>query len=167
MEKAKRGLFFVPGLVCLLLGCVFLLVHRYSKIKHEASENSLTGRTWAKLEDIGERIKRDYENRMRKVYYGVYEYNTADGQHISSASEFDYSNQEAIPGADGKMVNVRYNLNNPTEFALEEEQAVLASVWPKLRKTGIWLLVLGILLIASAAAGMLGFFDQLIEKLMS
>lgn len=162
-----KGLFFVPGLVCLFLGCVFLLVHRYSKNKHEASEKRLTGRTWAKLTDIGERIKRDYENRTRTVYYGVYEYDTADGQHISSASEFDYGNRKVIPGAEGRMVNVRYNPNNPTEFALEEERAILDSVWPKLRKIGMGLLVLGILLMAAVAAGILGFFDQLIEKLVS
>ncbi len=119
------------------------------------------------LAGSGEKIKRDHDNRSHTVYFGIYEYDTADGQHISSASEFCYYDPRAIPGAQDKMVKLRYNPNHPSEFALEEEQAVSISVWPAFRKTGILLTVIGVLLSAAAAAALLGFFDPLIDSLMS
>jgi hypothetical protein len=95
------------------------------------------------------------------VYYGVYEYDTVDGQHISSASGFGYGNPKAIPGTQGNMVKIRYNPNTPTEFVLLEEQAVSGTVLPSFRKVGIILSVLGILLTAAAVAAILGLFDSL------
>ena len=156
-----RALFFIPGVVCLFIGVVFLLVFRYRSIAEEKSERSMIAQGWAKLVDTGSRLEYDYNNRARTVYYGVYEYNTADGQYISSASDFGYGNPKDIPGVQGNMVKVRYNPNNPTEFVLLEEQAVSRTVLPTLRKIGIILSVLGILFSAAAIAAISGLFDSL------
>ena len=156
-----RALYFVPGLACLFIGVMFLLVYRRSNIADEASERSMNAQGWAKLADTGSRLEYNYENRSRTVYYGVYEYDTADGQHISSASDFGYGNPKDIPGTQGNMVKIRYNAKNPTEFALLEEQAVSKTVLPSFRKVGIILSVLGILLTATAVAAILGLFDSL------
>lgn len=160
-------LYLVPGLVCLFLGVVFLLLFRSSRLKQEASDRSITAQAWGRLVDTGERIERNYENQAHTVYFGVYEYETADGQHLSSASAFGYYDPKVVPGADGKMVKIRYNPNRPTEFVLPEEEAISKSVWPKLRKIGIGLTVLGVLLAAVAAAAIFGFFDPLFDSLMS
>ena len=161
-----RALFFIPGVACLFIGVVFLLVFRYRSIADEKSERSMIAQGWAKLVDTGSRLEYDYNNRARTVYYGVYEYDTADGQHISSASDFGYGNPKGIPGAQGNMVKVRYNPNNPTEFVLLEEQAVSKTVLPVLRKVGIILLVIGVLLTAAAIAAILGLFDSLLYGLI-
>lgn len=155
-----RALYFIPGLACLFIGVMFLLVYRRSIIADEASERSMNAQGWAKLADTGSRLEYNYENRSRTVYYGVYEYDTADGQHISSASDFGYGNPKDIPGTQGNMVKIRYNAKNPTEFALLEEQAVSRSVRPVLKRIGIWMTILGILLTATAVAAILGLFDE-------
>ena len=64
------------------------------------------------------------------------------------------------------MVKLRYNPGNPSEFTLAEEKAVTVSVWPKFRKVGILLTVIGVLLTLAAAAAMLGAFDSLFAGLM-
>ena len=161
-----RALFFIPGVACLFIGVVFLLVFRYRTIADEKSERSMIAQGWAKLVDTGSRLEYDYNNRARTVYYGVYEYDTADGQHISSASDFGYGNPKGIPGAQGNMVKVRYNPNNPTEFVLSEEQAVSKTVLPVFRKVGIILSVIGVLLTAAAIAAILGLFDSLLYGLI-
>ena len=161
-----RALFFIPGVVCLFIGVVFLLVFRYRSIAEEKSERSMIAQGWAKLVDTGSRLKYDYNNRSRTVNYGVYEYNTADGQYISSASDFGYGNPNDIPGAQGNMVKVRYNPNSPTEFVLLEEQAVSKTVLLSFRKIGIILSVLGILFSAAAIATILGLFDSLLYGLI-
>ena len=161
-----RALFFIPGLACLFIGVMFLLVYRHSSIADEASERSKVAQGWAKLADTGSRLEYNYENRSRTVYYGVYEYDTVDGQHISSASDFGYGNPKDIPGTQGNMVKIRYDPNNPTEFVLLEEQAVSRTVLPTLRKIGIILSVLGILLTAAAIAAISGLFDSLLNGLI-
>ena len=69
-----RALYLIPGLVCLFLGAVFLLVFRSSRIRQETEEHSLTAQTWGRLAGTGNRINRNYENRARTVYFGIYEY---------------------------------------------------------------------------------------------
>ena len=160
-----RALFLIPGLTCLLLGVVFLLVYRNGRARQEACDRSQTGEAWGRLTGTGERTEWDIDNRSRTVHYGIYEYDTADGQHISSASNFGYYSPEAVPGAQGKMVKLRYNPGNPSEFTLAEEKAVTVSVWPKFRKVGILLTVIGVLLTLAAAAAMLGAFDALFAGL--
>lgn len=161
-----RALFFIPGVACLFIGVIFLLVFRLRSIEDERSERSMIAQGWAKLVDTGSRLEYDYDNRSRTVYYGVYEYDTVDGQHISSASDFGYGNQKDIPGTQGNMVKIRYNPNNPTEFVLLEEQAVSRTVLPSFRKIGIILSVLGILFSAAAIAAILGLFDSLLYGLI-
>ena len=147
-----RFLFLIPGLVCLFLGAVFLLIFRMSRSKQETEEQRFTGRAWARLVDTGSKIERDPKERAHTVYFGIYEYDTADGQHVTSASEFCYGNEQGIPGTQGNMVQICYDPRKPADFALLEEQAVARSVWPTFRKTGIGLLILGLLLILAAAA---------------
>lgn len=156
-----RALFFIPGLVCLFLGGIFFVVYKRCTIADAESERSMIAQGWAKLVDTVSRLEYDCKNRSRTVYYGVYEYDTVDGQHISSASGFGYGNPKAIPGTQGNMVKIRYNPNTPTEFVLLEEQAVSGTVLPSFRKVGIILSVLGILLTAAAVAAILGLFDSL------
>ena len=161
-----KALFFIPGVVCLFIGLVFVLVFRYRTNADEKAERSMIAQGWAKLVDTGSRLEYDYHNRARTVYFGIYEYDAADGQHISSASDFGYGNPNDIPGAQGNMVKVRYNPNSPTEFVLLEEQAVSKTVLPVLRKVGIILLVIGVLLTAAAIAAILGLFDSLLYGLI-
>ena len=155
------ALFFIPGFGCLFIGVVFLLVFRLRSIEDERSARSMIAQGWAKLVDTGSRLEYDCKNRSRTVYYGVYEYDTVDGQHISSASGFGYGNPKAIPGTQGNMVKIRYNPLSPAEFVLLEAQAVSKTVLPSFRKVGIILSVLGILLMAAAVAAILGLFDAL------
>ena len=162
-----RALYLIPGLVCLFLGAVFLLVFRSSRVRQEVSERSMTAQAWAKLAGTGSRPEYDYENRSHIVHYGIYEYDTADGQHISSASDFGYYDPKDIPGTRGNMVKVRYNPREPAEFALSEEQAVAKTIWPKFKKTGILLTFLGIVLTAAGVAAILGLFDSLPDSLLS
>lgn len=161
-----RALYLIPGLVCLFLGTVFLLVFRTSRIRQETEEHSLTAQTWGRLAGTGNRINRNYENRARTVYFGIYEYDTADGQHISSAAGFCYSRPEDIPGTKGNMVKILYNPQKPVEFVLPEEQAVARTVWPIFRKIGIGLTALGVLLTVVAIAAMIGLFDPLFAGLL-
>ena len=161
-----RALFFISGVGCFFIGVVFVLVFRYRTIADEKAERSMIAQGWAKLVDTDSRSEYDYNNRARTVYFGVYEYDTADGQHISSASDFAYGNPKDIPGTQGNMVKVRYNPNSPTEFVLLEEQAVSKTVLPAFRKVGIFMLILGILLTAAAIAAALGLFDSLLDSLI-
>ena len=153
-----RALYLIPGLVCLCLGGVFLLLYRHMCIRQEASDRSLTAQAWAKLVETGSRIEYNYDNRRETVYYG---------QHISSASDFGYLSPKDVPGTRGDMVKVFYNPNNPSEFALSEEQAVSKTIWPKFKKTGILLTVIGVLLTVAAIVVLLGFFDSILDSLMS
>ena len=122
------ALLFIPGGVCLFLGVVFLLISRYGSTRAEESEHRMTAQGWAKLVDTGTRTEYNYENRARTVHFGVYEYDTTDGQHISSASSFGYGNPKDVPGTGGNMVQVCYNPNDPNEFALLKEQAVSKTI---------------------------------------
>ena len=161
-----RAFYLIPGFVCLFIGGIFLLICRWSRIKQETADVNLTGRTWARLTGTGERMEWDYNNRSHIVYYGVYEYDTADGQHISSASEFNYHDLKSIPGAQGRMVSIRYDPENPAAFDLEEEQDITRSALPKYRKIGIRMMILGGLLAIAAVAAMLGAFDKLIAGIL-
>ena len=159
------GLFFIPGAVCLLLGIIFLLVFRTLRIKEEKSDRSLKGEAWARLTDTKEKLEEDLDDKVRRVYFGIYEYDAADGQHISSTSDATYYDRKDIPGAQGNMIKIRYNPNDPAEFAIPEEQTASKSIWMKFRKIGIELIVLGVLLLTAATAGILGLFDPLISRL--
>ncbi len=161
-----NALYFIPGLVCLFLGGIFFLVYRRCIIADDESEHRLIAQGWAKLTDTGSRLEYNYENRSRTVYFGVYEYDTADGQHISSASDFGYGNPKDIPGTQGNMVKIRYNPKSPAEFVLTEEQALSKTVWPKFKEVGIRLTIIGLFLMAAAAALLLGFFDPILDSLM-
>ena len=154
-----RFLFLISGLTCLFLGGVFLLVSRSSRIRYETTEQRFTGRAWARLAGTDSRTERDIKNRAHTVYFGIYEYDTADGQHVSSASEFGYHDEQCIPGTHGNMVKVCYDPRKPTDFALPEEQAVALSVWPIFKRIGIGLTILGVLLSLAAATVILGFFN--------
>ena len=161
-----RALYLIPGMVCLFLGGIFLLVFRSSRIKQQTIDRDVRGQTWGRLVDTGSRTERNYENRPHTVYYGIYEYDTADGQHISSASEYNYHTPQSVPGTKGNMVKVLYNPKNPTEFILPEEKEAFQEIWPKLKKPGIGLTVLGIILTIAAVAAMLGVFDPLFDSLL-
>jgi hypothetical protein len=166
MEEAMSWLYLIPGLICLIIGAGFLLLFRYSNTKENELGHRVKAKAWAKLTDTGSRIEDRYNNRTYTVYFGIYEYDTDDGQHISSASDFAYGNPNGIPGAQGNMVKIRYNPNSPTEFILLEEQVVSKAVLPSFRKVGIILLVLGILFTAAAIAAILGLFDSLLDSLI-
>ena len=162
-----KALYLIPGLVCLFLGAVFLLLFRSSRNKQDTIERNNTAQAWGRLVDTESRTERDYENRQRTVYYGIYEYDAADGQHISSASDYSYHTLQDVPGTKGNTVKLLYNPKSPTEFILPEEQAAFKAVWPQFRKTGIGLTILGIVLTAAAVAAILGLFDPLIDALLS
>ena len=162
-----RALYLIPGLVCLFLGGIFLLVYRSSRIKQETTNRDVTAQTWGRLVDTESKTERDYKNRARTVYYGIYEYETADGQHISSASGYSYHTLQDVPGTQGNAVKLLYNPKKPDEFILPEEQAAFKAIWPQFRKTGIGLTILGIVLTAAAVAALLGIFDLLFDTLLS
>lgn len=63
------------------------------------------------------------------------------------------------------MVKILYDPDKPTEFALAEERAISVSVWPTFKKVGIILMVIGVLLTALTAAGLLGVFDPILESM--
>ena len=161
-----RALYLIPGLICLFLGGVFLLIFRSSRVRQQTMDRDLRAQTWGRLVDTGSRTERDYENRLRTVYYGIYEYDTADGQHISSASEYGYHMAQDVPGTKGNMVKVLYKPKQPAEFVLPEEKEAFQAIWPKFRKTGIGLTVLGMILTIAAVAAMLGIFDPLFDSLL-
>ena len=162
-----RALYLIPGFACLFIGSIFLLIYQRICEQQDASERSLTGQAWAKLVDTGSRSEYNYENRSKIVYFGVYEFDTADGQNIYAASSFGYCDPKDIPGTKGNMVKVRYNPGNPTEFAVLDEQAVSDTVLPIFKRTGVFLAVLGVLLTVAAIIAMLGFFDPILERLVS
>lgn len=162
-----RALYLIPGLACLFIGSIFLLIYRRICDQQDASERSLTGQAWAKLVDTGSRSEYNYENRSKIVYFGVYEFDTADGQNIYAASSFGYYDPKDIPGTKGNMVKVRYNPGSPTEFAVLDEQAISDKVLPIFKRIGIFLTVLGVLLTVVAIVAMLGFFDLILERLMN
>ena len=74
-----EGLYLIPGLVCLFLGAVFLLLFRYLRSQQEKKDRTIKAQTWGKLTGTGSRTEYDYNNRSRTVYYGIYEYQAADG----------------------------------------------------------------------------------------
>ena len=161
-----KGLFLIPGLVCLFLGAVFLLFVRIIRSRQEEMDRRIRARTWGRLTGTGSRTERNYENREHTVYFGIYEYDTADGQHISAASDFGYSDPDMVPGTGGNMVKILYDPDRATEFVLPEEQDVSAEAWATFKRVGITLTVIGIFLTAAAIAGILGFFDAALESLL-
>ncbi len=62
--------------------------------------------------------------------YGIYEYDNADGQHISSASDYSYHTLQDVSGTQGNTVKLLYNPKKPTEFILPEEQAAFKAIDP-------------------------------------
>ena len=159
-------LYLIPGLICLLIGAGFLLIFRYSNTKEKELGHRVKAKAWAKLTDTGSRIEDRYNNRTYTVYFGIYEYDTDDGQHISSASAFGYTSPDIIPGAKGNMVNILYNPDKPSEFVLPEEQEHTASILPTIRKAGITFIVIGVPLALLAVAGILGLFDPILKSLL-
>ena len=157
--------FLIFGSVCLFLGGIFFLVFRRSRARHETLSRTLTAEAWAKLTDTESRTEYDIKNRAHTVFYGVYEYDTADGQHLSAHSDFGYHDAADIPGTQGRAVKIRYNPKHPEEFALTEEQAVSETIWPKFRKVALLLIVLGVLFLATAAAAGLGLLPSLSDLL--
>ncbi len=153
------------GAVCVLLGIVFLLLFRYLRLREQTLEHSLRAQAWGRLTGTESRIERNYENRSHTVYYGVYEFETADGQQISGASDFGWYAPEKVPGAQGNAVKILYDPQKPTEFSLAEERAVSKTIWPKFRKVGVLLTVIGVLLTAAGVAAALGVFDPLLQRL--
>lgn len=166
MEGAMNGLFLLPGLICVFLGVVFLLFYRSYSAKQGVADRNITAKTWGKLTITRAKEQWQTENRYHTVYFGVYEYDTEDGQHITSSSGQGYYNPDDIPGAGGKMVNILYNPNKPTEYVIPEEQTTAISVWSGFKKTGITFIVIGILLTVLAAAGLLGLFNSLLMSLL-
>lgn len=166
MEEAMSWLYLIPGLICLIIGAGFLLLFRYSNTKENELGHRVKAKAWAKLIDTECRIEDSYNNRTRTVYFGIYEYDTDDGQHISSASAFGYTSPDIIPGAKGNMVNILYNPDKPSEFVLPEEQEHTASILPTIRKAGITFIVIGVPLTVLAVAGILGLFDPILKSLL-
>ena len=159
--------FLIFALASLFIGGMFLVVYRRKCAEQDAWDRSVTAEAWARLADTGSRTEYDYDNRAHTVYFGIYEYDTADGQHVSAASDFGYGNLKDVPGTQGRAVKIRYNLKQPTECYLPEERAVAETVWPKFRKIGLFLLVLGVLFLTAAAAAWLGVFRPITEALSS
>ena len=166
MEEAMSWLYLIPGLICLIIGAGFLLLFRYSNTKENELGHRVKAKAWAKLTDTGSRIEDRYNNRTYTVYFGIYEYDTDDGQHISAASAFGYTSPDLIPGAKGNMVNILYNPDKPSEFVLPEEQEHTASILPTIRKAGITFIVIGVPLTVLAVAGILGLFDPILKSLL-
>ena len=159
------GLWLIPGLACLFLGAVFLLLFRYLRSRQEERDRTIRAQTWGKLTGTGSRTEYDYKNRSRIVHYGIYEYQAADGRHYSAASGFGYGDPDDVPGTGGNLVKILYDPDRPTEFAVAEERAISVSVWPTFKKVGIILMVIGVLLTAVTAAGLLGLFDPILESM--
>ena len=155
-------LFLIFGAVCLILGGVFVLLHRYTQAQYEAQGRDCTVESWATLTSTETRSEKGYNHRVRYVTCGTYDYVTADGQNISAESSFGYSGTESLPGADGRPVKIRYNPNNPVAFINPEEQEITGSVLPTFKKVGILLLILGCVFSLTAAAAWLGLFDALL-----
>ena len=65
---------------------------------------------------------------------------------VRAENENGYGLARDVPGP---LVTILYNPNNPTEFFLPEEQASFQKSYPGLRRTGIALLVFGILLLVA------------------
>lgn len=166
-EETMDALFLIPGAVCMLLGGAFILLFRYSRREQEDTDRRLTSEAWGTLADIEERTEEDIDKRVCTRYYGIYEYDTADKQRVSAAAAFGYYSPEDVPGAQGELVNFLYDPNEPTKIGFPKEREEALSVWPKLRKSGIVLLVIGGILTAAAAAGLLGAFDALFENLLN
>ena len=160
-----EGLYLIPGLVCMFLGAVFLLLFRYLCSQQEKKDRTIKAQTWGKLTGTGSRTEYDYNNRSHTVYYGIYEYQAADGRYYSSASDFGYGDPDDVPGTGGNTVKILYDPDRPTEFALPEERIISISVRPTFKKVGIILTVIGVLLTAVTAAGLLGFFDPILKSL--
>ena len=155
-----KAMSLFPGLVCLILGVVFLFVFRSSRLRQETMDRNFTSRAWAKLVNTETRTEYDYNNRARTVHYGIYEFDTAAGKHIKGASDFGYAVLEEVPGG---TVEICYNPDNPLEFYLPEEHTIAKATLPKFRKVGIRLTVLGILLTIAAIAFLAGAFDRFLK----
>ena len=161
------ALFLIPGAVCLLLGGVFILLFRYNRREQEDADRRMTMEAWGTLADIEERTEEGIDKQVFTRYYATYEYDTADKQHVSAATAFGYYSPEDVPGTQGELVKLLYDPNEPTKIGLPEERVESLSIWSKFRKGGIVLLVIGGILTAAAAAGLLGAFDTLFENLLN
>ena len=158
-----KAMSLFPGLVCLLLGVVFLLVFRGSRLRQEMMDRNFTSRTSAKLVDTETKTEYDYNNKASTRHYGIYEFDTAAGEHITAASDFGYAILEQVPG---ETVEIYYNPDNPTEFYLPEEHATTEATMPKFREVGIKLIVLGVLLTIAAIAFLAGAFDGITKRFL-
>ena len=67
LEEAMRALYLIPGLVCLFLGGIFLLVYRSSRIKQETTDRDVTAQTWGGLSI--RKAKRNVTIRIERVPY--------------------------------------------------------------------------------------------------
>ena len=158
-----KVLYLMPGLICLLLGGIFLFITHHGRLEQETQDRNMTARAWAKLSDAESRVERDLDHKSYTRYFGIYEFDIPDGRHISVASNFGYYDPKVIPGAGGDPVEILYNPKNPNEFAIPEEQTISRSVLPKLKSTGVTLTVIGAILTVAAIAAMLGAFDSLLS----
>ena len=59
-----RALYLIPGLVCLFLGGIFLLVYRSSRIKQETTNRDVTAQTWGRLVDTESKTEREVSTNM-------------------------------------------------------------------------------------------------------
>ena len=161
-----KVLYLIPGLICLLLGGIFLMVARQSRLELEAQDRDMTARAWGKLSDTGSRIERDINKMSHTRYFGIYEFDTADGRHVSVASKFGYHDPSVIPGANGDPVEILYDPQRPEAFVLPGEQAISRTVAPEFKSWGVKLTVIGLILTVAAIAAMLGAFDTLLAKFL-
>ena len=65
------GLFFIPGVTCLFLGVIFLLIYRTSLRKQEALDSGIVAQAWARLVSTGSRTEIDIKKRSHIVHYGI------------------------------------------------------------------------------------------------
>ena len=161
-----KALYLIPGLVCLILSGIFLMVVHSIGQKQQEQDRNLTARAWGTLSDTKSRTERDIDKRTHTLYFGVYGFDTDDGRHVSVASDFGYHDPKQVPGTGGEPVEVLYDPKRPNEFVVSEEQAISRTVGPRLKSTGIVLTVIGLLLTLAAIAAILGVFDPLLEDIM-
>ena len=144
-------LFLIFGLTLVGIGVVFIIAFRAAIRRQEEVAQKLTTEGFAVLSGTDTKTDTDIDDHSRTVYYGIYEYDTADGRHISSAANMTYGDPADIPGTKGDRVRILYNSDNPTDFVIPSEQIAVADIWPKLRTIGIGLLAGGVCLTVLAA----------------
>ncbi|MBR3317568.1 MAG: DUF3592 domain-containing protein [Atopobiaceae bacterium] len=140
------GLFFlIFGVTLTLLGVTFLSITFFVARQRAGLEERCSASTEATLIDAVSRST-EYSNRVHVTQHGIYAYQTMDGMEVRAENENGYGLARDVPGP---LVTILYNPNNPTEFFLPEEQASFQKSYPGLRRTGIALLVFGILLLVA------------------